>query len=196
MMHHINFTFICRLAMISVGKILIYHSQQKYIYFSESFLKGCFLTYFKNNGNIKSFIFIHMNNKVVINYDHTQVAPPMSVFPKLPFYSWLTVTVPRRYAWTVLISSSVKIGDVRLANYESPVPLCIQTGDTRYNNDVNTTKRRSFCQHCMWKRPSFVHTLLNKRRSFDHTLHNWLPSGNEKCKTKIWQTPSLVRGSV
>ena len=24
--------------------------------------------------------------------------------------------------WTVLISSSVKIGDVRLANYESPVP--------------------------------------------------------------------------
>ena len=26
--------------------------------------------------------------------------------------------------WTVLISSSVKIGDVRLANYESPVPLC------------------------------------------------------------------------
>ena len=27
--------------------------------------------------------------------------------------------------WTVLISSSVKIGDVRLANYESPVPLCI-----------------------------------------------------------------------
>ena len=27
-------------------------------------------------------------------------------------------------------------------------------------------------------------------------LHNWLPSGNEKCKMKIWQTPSLVRGSV
>ena len=26
--------------------------------------------------------------------------------------------------WTVLISSLVKIGDVRLANYESPVPLC------------------------------------------------------------------------
>ena len=26
--------------------------------------------------------------------------------------------------WTVLISSSVKIGDVRLANYESPVPRC------------------------------------------------------------------------
>ena len=27
-------------------------------------------------------------------------------------------------------------------------------------------------------------------------MHNWFPSGNEKCKTKIWQTPSLVRGSV
>ena len=26
--------------------------------------------------------------------------------------------------WTVLISSPVKIGDVRLANYENPVPLC------------------------------------------------------------------------
>ncbi len=64
----------------------------------------------------------------------------------------------------------------------------VQTGDSQYNKDVNTTKRRSFSQHCMCKRRSFVHTLLCKRPSFFHTM-----LGKRRCiaPTLLTKLPSF-----
>ena len=68
----------------------------------------------------------------------------------------------------------------------------MQTGDTRYNKDVNSTKRWSFCQHCMLKRPSFVHTLLWKRPSFVHTLLDKRRSFSQHCWLNDGRFPNIV----
>ena len=66
----------------------------------------------------------------------------------------------------------------------------IQTGDTQSNKDVNTSKRRSFTQHCMGKRWSFAHTMLTKRPLFSR-VYDFVGPSVPRLLCLSFQTSSI-----